>query len=380
MASLIGAFVSANARLLRLFAGRRSRKALLVESKARILCLSPGGISEMVDTLPLLYGLRRHYPRALIAVACDPRVAPIAQACKAVNVVIAYRRSAIPGLGALKNAMRLQGFDWVLAAAPNFDWRLAVLSRLTNAAIRIGFERRADRPSQYYSDPIALPGNSDEEHRIETLIRLLKPLGLLNPTGWGVDLSVRLPESALEFAREILAEPPFATSASFVLINLTSAFRHRFREEDFIALAGRILGSTNFAIGLIAAPADVQVVREMAMCMGSERITVMDAISPIELAALLKYASLLITPQGETAHLAAATGTPALILWLKGSFKKSRSRGRNHHFVHVEPGERTLSEERVWQALQSILTSKKDGVEKQWANLLELPPSPGFMP
>ena len=63
----------------------------------------------------------------------------------------------------------------------------------------------SDHPSAYYTDPVALPADPHEEHQIDTLLRLLKPLGLVRPTAFTVDLNLRVPDSAREFAAEILA-------------------------------------------------------------------------------------------------------------------------------------------------------------------------------
>ena len=181
----------------------------------RILVIRRNRMGDMIYTLPLLHALRRHFPQAHLTVACDPLGAPIAQACPAVNDVIVLEPGWNPWQAAFKNAARLQNYDWVIAAKGGFDRRLAVLTRLTNAAIRIGFERPADRPSAYYTDPVALPGEPHEEHQVDTLLRLLKPVGLVKPTGFTVDLSLRLPDSAREFAAEILARPPFALVPPF---------------------------------------------------------------------------------------------------------------------------------------------------------------------
>ena len=359
---------------------RRRHRPRRSPSDPRILVIRRNRMGDMIYTLPLLHALRRHYPQAQVTVACDPPGAPIAQACPAVNDVIVLEPGWNPWLAALKNAARLQDYDWVLAAKGGFDRRLAVLTRLTNAAMRIGFERRADRPSAYYTDPVALPGDPHEEHQIDTLLRLLKPLGLVRPTDFTVDLSLRLPDSAREFASEILARPPFAPSGRYMLINLSSTVRLKFREEDFIALAGRLLGSTDFVIGLVAAPDDQQKAHEIAACMASKRIIAVDTPGPLDLAALLEHAAFLLTPEGGAAHLAAAVGAPALVLWSEGPFKKWHSRGRKHAFVHAEPGEETIPVERVWKALQPFLPPKKEDVEKTWADSLELPPASDFMP
>jgi len=305
--------------------------------------------------------------------------APIAQACAAVNDVILLEPGWNPWQAVLKNAARLQDYDWVIATKGGFDRRLAVLSRLTNAAIRIGFERRADRPSIYYTDSVAFPDHPNDEHQIDTLLRLLKPLGLVKPTQFTVDLSLRVPDSAREFAAEILAKPPFAPSNPFMLINFSSTVGLKFREEDFISLARRIMSSTDLIIGLVAAPADQQKAHEIAACMGSKRIIALDTPGPLDLAALLERAVFLLTPEGGAAHLAAAVGTPALVLWSEGPFKKWYSRGKRHAFVHAEAGEQIIPVERVWNSLQPYLNPKSGGVEKIWMSAQELPPSPGFV-
>jgi ADP-heptose:LPS heptosyltransferase len=358
---------------------RRRHRPRRHPADPRILVIRRNRMGDMIYTLPLLNTLRRHFPKARLVVACDPLGEPIAQACPAVNDVVVLEPGWNPWQAAFKNAARLQDYDWVIAAKGGFDRRLAVLARLTNAAVRIGFVRRADRPSAYYTDPVALPGEPNEEHQIDTLLRLLKPLGMVRATGFTADLSLRVPDAAREFASRILARPAFASSSRFMLINLSSTARLKFREEDFIALARRALGSTDLAIGFVAAPADQEKAREIAICMGSKRISAVETPEPLDLAALLERAALLITPEGGAAHLAAAVDTPALVLWSEGPFKKWHSRGRNHAFVHAEPGEETIPVDRVWQALQPFLTLKKHDVEKKWDDLLELPPSPDFM-
>lgn len=374
--SLFHTFLNLAALPLKL---RRRRPSRVHPPDPRILVIRRNRIGDMIYTLPLLHSLRRHFPQAHVTVACEPLGAPIARACTAVNEVVLLDPGWNPWQAAFKNAARLQDYDWVIAAKGGFDRRLAVLTRLTNAAIRIGFETRADRPSDYFTHPIALPNGPHEEHQIETLLRLLKPLGLIKPTALTVDLSLRLPESSQKFAAEILAEPPFAPSHPFILINFSSTVGLKFREEDFIALALRVLGLTNFAIGLVAAPIDQQKAHEIAFCMGSKRIIALDTPASLDLAALLEHATVLLTPEGGAAHLAAAVGTPALVLWSEGPFKKWYSRGKRHAFVHAEKGEQTIPMERVWKALQPFLTLKEDSLEKKWTDSVEQPPTPGFL-
>ncbi len=353
--SLSRAFLTLTALPLKLRQRHRPRQS---PPDPRILVIRRNRLGDMIYTLPLLHALRRHFPKAHLAVACDPAGAPIARACEAVNEVIILEPGKNRWAAVWKNAARLQDYDWVLAAKGGFDRRLAVLTRLTNGALRIGFARRTDRPSAFYTDPVALPGNPNEEHQIDTLLRLLQPLGLVNPTDFTIDLRLRLPESAREFAGAVLSRPPFSLSRGFMLINLSSTVRLKFREEDFVALAARVLASTDLAVGLVAAPADQPRARELAGQMASERVAAVATPGPLDLAALLEHAVCLLTPEGGAAHLAAVAGTPALVLWSEGPFQKWYSRGANHAFIQAEPGERTLPLERVWEALQPFLARK----------------------
>jgi ADP-heptose:LPS heptosyltransferase len=371
--------ISFYAMILRVLAGRRSPRSKSIETGPRILCLTRGELKDLLDALPIFYTLRRHFPKAQLTVVCDKCTSPIALACAPVNDVIALDADWTPWLAAFKNAAKLHDHDWVIAISGAFDRPLARLTRFTNAAVRVGFEAYTGRRSLYYTDPVEPLPEPNEEHISDAHLRLLKPLGLVKPTNLAAKPSLRVPDSSREFASEILAQPPFDLSPQFMLINLSIKAGIKFREEDFIALAGRVLGSTDFVIGLVSPLADQQKAHEIALCMGSKRIFALDTPPPLDLAALLERALLLFTPEGEAAHLAAAVGTPALVLWSAGPFQKNHSRGRRHLFVHAESGETTIPVERVWQALQPLLILKKADLEKQWNEMLELPPTSDFM-
>jgi len=170
-----------------------------------------------------------------------------------------------------------------------------------------------------------------------------------------IDLSLRIPESSREFARSVLARPPFSPSHRFMLINFSSTVALKFRDEDFLTLTQRILTSTDLAIGFVAAPADQPKIGKLAAQMTSDRVTAISTPGPLDLAAVLERAVCLLTPEGGAAHLAAVVDTPTLVLWSEGPFKKWYSRGEDHAFVHAEPDEQTIPLERVWQALQPFL-------------------------
>jgi ADP-heptose:LPS heptosyltransferase len=330
---------------------RRQRPELHSENP-RILIIRRNRMGDMICTLPLFHALRKGYPAVHLTVACDPPGAPVAQACEAVNEVIVLQTGWNRWQAVVKNAAQFQDYDWVLAAKGGFDRRLAILTRLTNASRRIGFEPGTNRSSAYYTDSVPLPDDPNAEHQIETIMRLLQPLGLSHSA---LDLTLSLPQSAREFAAMILKQQPFATSSRFILINISSTTPLKFGMDDFNELTRHILQATDLAIGFVAAPMDQPKAYEWAANIASNRVMAIATPGPLELAALLERAVFLLTPEGGAAHLAAAMNVPALILWSEGPFQKWRSRGANHTFVRHEPGEATIPQERIWQALQPYL-------------------------
>ncbi|MCE0522870.1 MAG: hypothetical protein LV480_08155 [Methylacidiphilales bacterium] len=364
MASLVSrGFTSGCAMIFRVLAGARPPRPK--ETKTRILCLTSAGVGDMLDTLPLFHALKRHHPQAHLTVACDPPGAPIAQACAAVDEIIVLEPTWNSWRAALKNAARLRNHDWVIAVKVGFDRRLALLTRITHAALRVGFERRVDPLSAYYTDPVALSDVPNDEHQAATLLRLLKPLGIIKTTNFSIDSSLNLPDSAREFAAEIMAETPFLSSRRFMLVNFSSTFRLKFHEEDFIALLRRILGTTNILVVLVPAPSNQSEAEEIAACMASDRIFTMNRPGPLDLAALMGQASISLTFEDETAQLAAAVDAPALVLCLDEPRKKGYPRGKRLVFVHAKPGEQVIPDERIWLALQPFVASGQDGIEKK---------------
>jgi ADP-heptose:LPS heptosyltransferase len=279
-------------------------------------------------------------------VACEPLGAPIAQACSAVDEVILLRKGWNRWLDIYLQAARLQNFDIVIAVKGGFDLRLALLSRLTNAPQRIGFAPEKTMPSIFFTDSVAMPEDSHQEHQIETQLRLLAPLGIHQAPP---DLSFIVPEEANIQARKILAESPFPADTSLVLVNLSCNRPVKFYAEDYARLI-RALLTKKMAFGLVGTRADRPVLDALVLSIGSTQVAVMETRGILDLAALLQQARLFITPEGGAAHLSSATRTPTLVLW-SGDYGKWRPRGMRHVLVGANDDEKIIPIERLLEAI-----------------------------
>ena len=143
----------------------------------RILVIRRNRMGDMICTLPLLQALRRHYPQAHLAVACDAPGQPIADACDAVDQTILLVPGRMLPFTMWRNVRRVRGFDWVIAAKGGYDRRLAKLTRRSRGALRVGFAPKAGARVPGYTDSVA-PSADRQEHQVETLLRLMEAFGV----------------------------------------------------------------------------------------------------------------------------------------------------------------------------------------------------------
>jgi ADP-heptose:LPS heptosyltransferase len=339
-------FARALAASLRL-AQRRSPRADCDDP--RVLIIRRNRMGDMICTLPLIRALRRQYPKARVTVACDAAGVPIAEACSAIDHVIPLERGWYLWTMPLQRPHEWQDFDWVIAAKAGFDRRLASLGRLSNAARRIGYGDAT--AADFYTDPVPVSADMWSMHQIEATLQLLAPLGIAPPADPVADLRLDLPASAVAFA-DALA--PSWQGRALVLINISSTGPLRFRDEDFAALAAELSSRADLAVAFVGLPADLPRAEQMAG-RSAGRARVIATPGSLELAALVARAQSLVTGEGGAAHLAAATGTPAVVLWSDAPFEKWYSRGKNHVFVRAEPGEETIPVAGVREALVAHL-------------------------
>ncbi|HUB67662.1 MAG TPA: glycosyltransferase family 9 protein [Candidatus Methylacidiphilales bacterium] len=336
------------------FRSGNSRRPEKNPTKPSILVIRQHRLDDMICTLPLLHALRNHFPTAHLAVACDMASAPIARAAASVDEVIMLSPGWNRWVTLPRHAERLQGHDWVLAAKGGFDRRLALLTRLTNGAVRIGFESSPAAGGDYFTHPVALPLQPHAEHQIETLLRLVAPLGIPPPVFDPAMLRLTLPGMVQDWAGHVFAQPPFAEAEFFALINLSCDRPVKFARADYAMLIRRLVEETSLATGIVGVRQDWAEAQALANEFPADRVAAIATGDVLDWAALLERCSIFITPEGGAAHLSSATQTPTIVLWA-GHYGKWRPRGDRHVLVEARTGEPVIPVERIWRALPASL-------------------------
>ena len=331
------------------------------EKIGRILVIRRNRMGDMICTLPLLNALRQRFPAAYLRVVCDALGEPVARASGAVDDVHVLKKGLNRWHMALRNVSALRGFDLAIGVKGGFDKVLAAMVRLSGARSRIGFQAvEAGSRSFFYTHPLPLPPPG--EHQVETCARLLAPLGI---TTVPLRFKIECPAAAQIFADDFLKKSGLGSRRYFAVFNLSSN-RGEYWPAGKYAEIIRWLAERGGAVIFSCLPTERKVALELAALAAPAPVAVAEPPSLLCLAALLERATLLLTPEGGCAHLAAATGTPAIVLWPpRGPLVKWRSRGALHFDLLGKPGMADIEVAEVKRLGQKILEEHSRGANSR---------------
>jgi lipopolysaccharide heptosyltransferase I len=312
-----------------------------LRSKAfqRILLIKPSAVGDVLHTLPVLVKLRARYPKARIDWLLTPAIAELVRHHPALSHALLFPRhecaslwrswTAAARLVRMLACLRQTRYDLVIDLHGQF--RSAVFTLATGAPTRIGFDRprraarRASRPltaAAYrhgwtgtregawlaYSHHIPLP--TLDAHAVDRYLWLSELLGFDDGPP---DLSLPVPPPSVAAVDELLAQHGQLGRPLAVLVPGTVWETKRWHVEGFSQVARHLLG-TGRAVVLAGAA------REQARCQavaqaapGACNLAGRTTLS--QLAALLDRATICVTNDSGSMHLAVALDRPVVSIF-----------------------------------------------------------------
>jgi len=266
------------------------------------LVVAPNWLGDTVLSLPFLRALARSAPEDRLVVLARPGPAAIFRAEGSAGEV---RTSS----GLIRDAFALarQGFGeaWLL---PN-SFRSALVPYLAGIPERIGYATDRRGPLLTRS----LPAPPRTEHQLRDYDALLRSRGI-EPDRQPPRLPI--PDRAAERAQQALERAGLSRTGSLVLLAPGAAFgwTKRWPAERFGSLADR-LAERGLACALVVGP-DERTLGEEVRSAARRKPPLLGAdLDPVDLAALLARARLLVGNDSGPMHLAAAVGTPVVALF-----------------------------------------------------------------
>ena len=290
----------------------------------QILVIRRDNIGDLICTTPLLHGLRRKYPRAVIAVLASSYNAEVLRGNPDVDEVFVFlkrhqkshghgRLAALWNRWRLVRTLRKRCFDHIILA--NGGWRYA---RTLGGREMIGF-REPGQPDHRQPDRMPLHHGGGDEHEVSKMARLGSLLGVEH----SMAQTWLFPDAALlSQEKSRLCALGWDPTKPSCAIHISSRMpKQRWPVESFVALAKELINSSSLQLLLFWSPGsefsamhpgdDGKATRMLAQLKGlpvfpcpTKNIT--------QLIAAMALPDQVICSDGGAMHVAAALGKPIL--------------------------------------------------------------------
>jgi len=279
----------------------------------RILIRTPNHLGDCIMALPMINETREAYSGATITVLAPRYLAELFEQDPAIDEIIRIPSAHVHGLIAvmkIRDLISSRDFDVGYILPPSFG--AAAAFKLAGIKERIGYI--ADGRRLLLSRPLALPNPLNSEHRSELYFNLLR-------RGAGVELESTRPklflnDEDMRRGMQVLSSFGFVEDDKYAVVAFRAvAESRRWGTENYIELIKVILSRYNLKVVLIGSAEDGRDGDQIALSAGTKGVMNLAGKTSLrEAAAVMSNARFFVGNDSGPAHLAAAVGTPLIIL------------------------------------------------------------------
>lgn len=345
-------------RLLRTFAGRRQGLPLLSPAELRrVLLVRYDRLGDLVVTTPVIDAIRMIAPQAEIDLLASNANRSLVESDPRISHIWIWSDSLIDRLRVVR-ACRRRRYDAVFQLLYSRTTLPAILAGLlaphgrTIGKFTTGhgflFNHAVDVPSGHYKEKtLAL---------VEGGLALERPLPDL-------PYAIQIPETERKHAEEMIVKAGLERDR-FVMINISAGKEDReLAHEQNVEIARR-LAAHGHRVAIIGAPSAADRIEAIA---ADADATPLRFRSLLALVAAMERASLVITPDTGTLHIAAAAGAPVLGMYaVVGDPPGWGPRGVPFVIIrsNADPMRRGISIDEVVDGAVRLLAMGKEGGER----------------
>jgi lipopolysaccharide heptosyltransferase I len=318
-----------------------ARRELRGRSFQRILIVKPSSLGDVVDALPVLYGLRRRFPEANIDWLISSGLAPLLRGNTLLHEVVEFDRRRFGRLLTRPRAalaffrflreLRSRRYDLVIDLQGLF--RSGFLTFATGAPQRLGFGNAREAAWIFYNrrmnrDPLV-------EHAVDRNYQVADWLGF---DGDSVCFSLELPASARSEALALFEEHCIDSDRDRVLAVVPGAQwdTKRWPPDRFAALIGEIKARSESRVVLLGGTSERALCQKIAADSGANPVNLSGRTSLLGLAAVLERSSVVLCHDSGAMHLAVALGRPLVCLSGPTNPRRTGPYGRLHDVVRLD--------------------------------------------
>ena len=275
----------------------------------RVLFVRLRSIGDTVLATPSLFALKRFLPDVKVDILVEDWVAPLLDNHAHVDNVIVLERGGFMTRARVARELRAANYDVVYNL--HGGTTATFLTRATGARHRVGFKTyQYAQLHNHQAPPPLLLWEQQKAHSVEQQLALL---------GWtGVPVTDRprtqlgISDQAAETVNRLLADAGL-TERKIALIHPAAAFATKQWATENFARIAEFVAERGFAPVAIAA-SNEKALLEKLCSEASVKITTLDLSLP-EVTALAARSQLFVGNDSGIAHIAAAVGTPAVVIF-----------------------------------------------------------------
>lgn len=287
----------------------------------RLLAIRLDAMGDVLMTTPALRALHASYPGLEITLLTSPEGAAVASRIPEVRDVIVHRApwmKVVPAATAeettdLVERLRAGSFDAAAIFTVFSQNPLPAAMACHLAGIPRVLAHVRENPYDLVSDWVRDPEWPEPtRHEVRRQLDLVAAVGA---TTADTHLSYRVSPPASRRVRDLLAGLGIAAGAPFAVLHPgASAASRRYRAEGYAEAAARLASEDGWPILVTGSESEAPLV-ERIVATTPRAVSLAGRLSTDELAALIAAAPVLIANNTGPAHLAAAVGTPVVVLY-----------------------------------------------------------------
>ena len=322
----------------------------------RILLILVAGVGDFVLATPAIRAIRRGFPEADITLLTTPQAASLARACPHLHDVVTFDlRKYRPGergggwggwrrFREVTAELRRRRFALAVNLYQVTSW--AGAARMALLLLRIGAPRTAGRRSSGRGVIFDIR-SADALHEMEAMLGLAATVGGrpddMGPTLW-------IPAASRQTAAEHLKISGIAHASRYVVLHVGSNRPEaRLPEDKAAAIGMAIRRAIDLPVILIGDKTEAPLAERLAAKIGGGSRSLAGQTELLEVAAVLEGAHAAVTMDSGPMHLAAAVGTPLVVLFGPADPRRFGPRGRAGRIVILQ-GRESPHDHARWHA------------------------------
>ena len=323
-----------------------------------ILVIDFGQLGDVVMSLPALRAIRSRFPNAHITVAVGKTGKELLSLSGYANKILEVDRVAlrdgptlisIGRIAKFVSEVRKAKYDFVIDLHSYYETN--ILGFLSGAPHRL-YSRRENRSLDFLSNFKPRPAKEPiSAHLVDRYLELLKPLGIQNAPR----IPVLKTGAADDFAVETMLKKEKAQSGE-LLVGLFPGAGHTGRIwplERFAEVADHLIRNDRVRVIVFAGPEEREMVPQMRTAFPAKTIF-FDRLTIAQLVSAQARLTLFISNDTGPAHVAAAVGTPVIVLFDRPDPHSYVPMGEQNRLI-FSPSIARISVAEVYRAAQELL-------------------------